>query len=191
MVDVPDFDSVYRADPDPWRVRSSFYERRKLEIVLAALAAPTYTQAWDPGCGVGELAARLSRRVASVLATDASAEAVALATERCADLPHVEVARSALPARPDRGGFDLVVISEFFYYLLPEVRDESVAMIDSVLAADGELVALHWRPKPHDAFLSGEDVQAEIDTHVRRLGWQPVVQHTDASFQLNSYRRGR
>ena len=60
MVKVPDFDALYEADPDPFQVRSSFYEQRKIGLVLDCLTKPTYAAAWDPACGVGELAARLA-----------------------------------------------------------------------------------------------------------------------------------
>ena len=48
MVNVPDFDALYEADPDPFRVRSSFYEQRKLGLVLDCLTKPFYGAAWDP-----------------------------------------------------------------------------------------------------------------------------------------------
>ena len=38
MIKVPDFEALYRRDADPWQVASSFYEQRKLELVLAALS---------------------------------------------------------------------------------------------------------------------------------------------------------
>jgi hypothetical protein len=62
MIDLPDFDALYRDDPDPWQVRSSFYEQRKLDIVLAGLQRPRYRSAWDPACGVGELRTRPTSR---------------------------------------------------------------------------------------------------------------------------------
>ena len=37
MVNVPDFDTLYRDDPDPWQVASSFYEQRKRAVLLASL----------------------------------------------------------------------------------------------------------------------------------------------------------
>ena len=102
MFEVPDFDAIYRADPDPFEVRSSFYEARKLDLLLACLARPTYATAWDPACGVGELAARLASRCDLVLASDASLEAVRLTSARCADLPAVTVVHQALhPALRD------------------------------------------------------------------------------------------
>ena len=89
MVNVPDFDTLYRADPDPWQVASSFYEQRKRAVVLASLTRARYRSAWDPGCGTGELAVHLATRADSVLATDISGEAVRLTAARCAELHQV------------------------------------------------------------------------------------------------------
>lgn len=41
-----DLDSWYRDDPDPFAVRSSPYEQRKLAVVLASLTAPRYALVW-------------------------------------------------------------------------------------------------------------------------------------------------
>ena len=50
MVNVPDFDTLYRADPDPWGVASSFYERRKLR----SCSPPSSPSATDiSGTGTG------------------------------------------------------------------------------------------------------------------------------------------
>lgn len=189
---VPDFDSVYRSDPDPWRVRSSFYERRKLEVVLACLSSPTYATAWDPACGVGELAARLSGRVDRVLATDASVEASRLTRDRAADLANVEVHAQALPAPPPQGWgpLALVLLSEFLYYLPAAERSASLSMITAVVADRAELVSLHWRHKPHDAWLSGAEVQVEVSQQLLADGWRRLVTHEDRDFVLHSFERG-
>lgn len=189
MTDVPDFDSVYRADPDPWQVRSSFYEQRKLEVVLASLSAPTYDRAWDPACGVGELAARLGHRASSVLATDASVEAVRLTQARVADLATVAVRRHALPAAPGSELYDLVALCEFLYYLDADHRRDTLDLVDRLVSPTGELISVHWRHKPHDAWLSGAAVQGEIDAHLQRRDWQRLVHHEDVDFVLASYRR--
>ncbi len=189
MTDVPDFDSVYRADPDPWRVRTSFYERRKLEIVLASLSAASYHRAWDPACGVGELAARLGARATSVLATDASVEAVALTQARVADLPTVAVRQHALPDAPGPEPYELIALCEFLYYLDADDRRATLDLVDRLASPSGELVSVHWRHKPHDAWLSGAAVQDEIDAHLRQRDWQRLVHHHDVDFVLASYRR--
>lgn len=189
MTDVPDFDSVYRADPDPWQVRTSFYEQRKLEVVLASLSAPTYDRAWDPACGVGELAARLGERVSAVLATDASIEAVRLTQARITDLATVTVRQHALPAAPGPEPYDLVALCEFLYYLDADDRRATLDLVDGLISPAGELISVHWRHKPHDAWLSGAAVQGEIDARLHQHGWQRVVHHDDVDFVLASYRR--
>ena len=83
MSQPPDFETLYRANHDPWRVGTSSYEQRKLDIVLACLSRPRYCLAWDPACGTGHLAARLAERCDRVLASDASEAAVALTTTEC------------------------------------------------------------------------------------------------------------
>ena len=188
---MPDFDALYRGDADPWQVRSSFYERRKLEIVLSSLSSATYAAAWDPACGVGELAARLAGRSTRVLATDASAEAVRLTRQRCAGLDAVTSVRQALPTSPpaDFPRPDLVVLSEFLYYLTATDRAASLRMIDVSAARDAELMSLHWRHKPEDAWLSGADTQAEISRALTASGWRPVVHLEDRDFVLNAFER--
>jgi SAM-dependent methyltransferase len=191
---IPDFEAMYAADPDPWRVGSSFYEGRKRDLVLAALARPTYAAAWDPACGTGHLVERLAERCGTVLAGDASARAVELTTARCGPLPNVAVRRSALPAAPGRcpdAGFDLVVVAEFLYYLSPEDRLASLARVDALAAPAGaEVVAVHWRHRPHDGWLSGADVQQEIVAFLGQRGWSGAVHLDDPDFVLDSLVRG-
>ncbi len=189
--EIPDFDALYRSDPDPWSVRSSAYEQRKLGIVLACLSQARYANAWDPSCGVGALAGGLAARADRVLATDASVEAVALTRAHCADMANVDVGRLALPAAPDRSGFDLVVLAEFWYYLDAGARAQTLAMIEDRVAAAAEVVSLHWRAKPHDGWFSGEDAEREIATDLGRRGWTRTTQLVDQEFSLAIHRRDR
>ena len=120
MIKVPDFEALYRRDADPWQVASSFYEQRKLDLVLAALSRPTTSGPgirpaapviWPPG----------SRRAAGRSWPPTLAAASVKITRRtCAGLDNV-VVRQARGARGRAAGraarFDLVVVSEFLYYL--------------------------------------------------------------------------
>jgi len=189
VTEIPDFDALYRAEPDPWSVRTSPYEQRKLSITLACLNRPRYRAAWDPACGVGELAFRLADRADRVLATDASAEAVALARQRCADRAGVQVARLRLPLPSAWTGLDLIVLSEFCYYLEAADRRSMLTMINSVAADNAEVLSVHWRFKPHDGWLSGENVQREIAGALRRSGWAQTTHHLDTNFILDVHRR--
>lgn len=191
MVNVPDFDELYRSDPDPWQVASSFYERRKQAVLLACLTRPHYTAAWDPGCGTGELAAALTERADTVLATDASTEAIRLTAGRCAGLPTVRTATLRQPGRPDlpadATGFDLTVVAEFAYYLTAADRRAFWDVVDSSSAPAAEVVIIHWRHRPHDAYLSGLDVTLEGTHRLTEAdhGWEHRVRHDDQDFVLD------
>ena len=192
MINVPDFDALYRADPDPWQVAGSFYEQRKQAVLLACLTRPRYTAAWDPGCGTGELAAALADRTGSVLATDSSTEAVRLTARRCGGLGTVVVAPLRQPADPDRpgegtGGFDLTVVAEFAYYLTAPDRAAFCDVVNASSAPTAEIVIVHWRHRPHDAYLSGLDVTAEGTRRLTEAGhrWERRVRHDDQDFVLD------
>lgn len=188
---VPDFESLYAREPDPWQVRSSFYEQRKLDVLLATLGRPFYGSAWDPACGVGELALRLSARCTTVLATDLAASAVELTRHRCAGESAITVAQLTLPAAPEPPQtFDLVVLSEFLYYLDADDRAAALDLVDTLTSSDAEIVSVHWRHHPHDAWLSGVDTEAEIAGHLSAHGWSQTVSHHDEQFVLDSFRRG-
>jgi hypothetical protein len=187
VVNVPDFEALYQTDADPWQVQSSFYEARKLDLVLACLSRPTYAAAWDPSCGVGELAARLASRAESVLASDASAQAVQLTRRRCRSAANVTALHLALPDPPpaDAGPFDLIVLSEFVYYLTDAQRAMALSAVRDMAAERAEVVAVHWRHHPSDAYLSGEQVQDEIVTQFKQWGGQHVIQHDDREFIID------
>jgi SAM-dependent methyltransferase len=192
----PDFEQMYADDPDPWRVATSWYEQRKLGIVLAALRRPAYRWAWDAGCGTGELAVRLAPRCDAVLATDLSARAVEL-TRRRADeegMRNISVQVNALPLRPSGLSEaavqpDLIILSEFLYYLDADQRAQTWRLIEASTAPEADVVAVHWRPKPEDAWLSGEAVQRELNDYLTDAGWCRVVTHTDVEFVVATWSR--
>ena len=181
----PDFDAMYAADPDPWDVESSWYERRKLAVLLACLPRERYATAWEPGSGPGITTRALASRVERLTASDGSAAAVRLAQERCADLGHVDVRRSSLPHVPVAHPVDLVVAAEFLYYL-----PDRVAALDALWRATvrgGHLLSMHWRHLPDDAHLSGEQMQDEFGAFARQRGARRLVHHLDEDFRLDVY----
>ncbi|MGI8717166.1 MAG: class I SAM-dependent methyltransferase [Lapillicoccus sp.] len=189
---TPDFDALYRRNEDPWAVRTSWYERRKLAVVVASLQRERYTSAWDPACGTGDLALALRGRCDRVAASDVSARAVAMTRELTRDAPGVQTFRHALPAPPEplNGPVELVVLGEFLYYLPPADRTATYRLVDRVAAPTAEVLSVHWRHHPHDAWLSGEQVTAELDGCLRATGWSAAVRHTDLGFVLASWVRG-
>jgi hypothetical protein len=187
MSTPPDFESLYREDPDPWQVATLWYEQRKLDIVLASLRRPRYQIAWDPACGTGHLAERLAARAGTVCATDTAPTATRLTIQRCAHLDNVTVRQLTLPDSPAGIGSrpDLIVLSEFFYYLDDVQRQQTLHMIDGYAAPVCDLVSVHWRHAPDDAWLSGAGAQAEITARLTQAGWSHSLHHREADFILD------
>jgi len=140
----PFFDSIYAADPDPWRFATSDYEREKYRVTLAALSRPHYVRGLDVGCSIGVLTRQLAGRCCELVAIDITEKPLAEARRRSADAPWVRFARMAAPGEWPDGAFDLIVLSEVVYYLS---RDEVAALARRIVAslgAGGDLVLVHW-----------------------------------------------
>lgn len=185
----PDFDAMYAADPDPWNVRDSWYERRKEAVVLALLARERYAHAWDAASGTGDLALALSRRCERVTASDASARAVALTRDLLSDAS-ASVVVNALPEVPPLAAApDLVVLAEVLYYLPEADRIRALDAVGAAARPSAELVVVHWRHHPDDAFLAGAAATEEADDVLRERGWERVVWHDDRHFVAASWVR--
>lgn len=190
-ITTPDFDALYSTDNDPWRVGRSWYEQRKLGLVMASLSKQRYHLAWDPACGTGALVERLATRCDRVVAHDASVEATSIASRRLAQVPNATVAHAPLPGSADDlpGPIDLLVLSEFAYYLPPEELRRSLDAVVLHLADDVEVLSVHWRPHPDDAFVSGADVTEHIGRHLCAAGLQQYLRHDEPQFVLASWIR--
>jgi SAM-dependent methyltransferase len=176
---------MYRADGDPWQVETSWYERRKLSVLLASLPAEHYRRGWEPGCGPGLVSVALAERTDELVASDVSETAVALARERTAHLPAVRVVRSELPQVPFEGRVDLLVAAEFLYYV-PDL-DRALEALWSVCEPGAHLVFVHWAHHPHDAFRGGPGMHARISLDSVRRKATKLVTHVDADFLLDVY----
>jgi len=184
--EVPDFDDLYRSDPDPWEVGSSWYERRKLALLMASLPYECYPRAWEPGCGIGVSTAALAERVTvSMSASDASPVAVDLARQRCADLSHVTVRQSRLPEVPLDAPVDLVVVAEFLYYV-PDLQSALDALW-SATKSGAHLVFMHWAHQPEDAYRSGPEMHAAVAADASHRRAVRLVTHAETDFQLDIY----
>lgn len=176
------FDQMYGASDDPYGLRTRWYEERKRNLLLAALPARRYANAYEPGCGVGELTLALASRCERLLASDLSHHAVAIARNRCASLDHVHIHQQDLPAEwPDAAGpFDLIVLSEVGYFLTASAMNALAACCARSLDAAGTIVACDWRPHFAERALPTDEVHAAIDA----LGLARIVRHEEDDFVL-------
>jgi cyclopropane fatty-acyl-phospholipid synthase-like methyltransferase len=177
------FDDLYRNNDDPWRYRTSWYERRKRDLVLASLPRERYESAFEPACSNGELSAMIARRCTRLLACDVSEAAVRNASERLADTSNITLEQRAVPDEwPTDARFDLIVISELAYYLSPETTATLARLASTSLSDEGALVACHWRYPFKGKLQSAEDIHATFDAAIHGAR---IVQHAEADFILD------
>ena len=152
------FDALYQSDADPWNFETKPYEHQKYAATLQQLPRPHYRSALELGCSIGVLTRLLAARTDRLLGVDAAQLAADRARARCADLPHVQIARATLPDEFPAGPFDLILMSEVGYYF---ARPDLARLSERVLGAlesGGDLVLVHYLPDVPDYPLTGDEV---------------------------------
>lgn len=178
------FERLYAADPDPWKMETSWYERRKYALTLASLPDERYHSAFEPGCSIGVLTEALAPRCDALLAVELTSAATAIATRRLEAWPNVAVRRATLPEDWPDGPFDLLVLSEVAYYFdadeLRQLLDRAVAS----LQAGATVIGVHWQGPTDYPLTAGESHRTITATP----GLVPVVSHEEPAFLLDVWR---
>ena len=186
-MDRSHFDALFAQSDDPWRMRSSWYEQRKRAVLLASLPAATFTSGYEPACAAGELTAPLSLRCQSLLSSDGSERAVRATRERIRGSDHVQVVQAWLPDEWPAGPFDLIVLSEFLYYLAPTALDRLAQRVQHSRTPHAVVVACHWRAPIEGCALAGEAVHARLS---QMLEMPRIVHYLDDDFCLDIWQSG-
>jgi len=188
---MTDFEALYRRDPDPWSVRSAWYERRKRALLMAALPRERYGLALELGSGTGETTRQLAARCDAVRAVDLSATAVETSRRvLSADgLANVDVNVMCLPdAWPlgEREQADLIVVSELAYYFDDAALAHFFAKCHASLAPDADWAMCHYTRDFHDRCQPTHRLHETVDAmpDLRR-----IVTHVDEDFRLDIWRR--
>jgi nodulation protein S (NodS) len=186
--DTDYLDRLYAADPDnPWRLSGSYYERRTREIVLAVLNKPRFETAFEPARSSGELTKELAERCESLLASGYHPRAVGEARRRLSPLANVTVESMLLPEQwPTGRRFDLIVLSEFGYYLAPAAWHTICEQAAAGLSEGGTVVACHWRADFAERRSQTARLHAALD---RTLGACRYIRVSDRDFLLDAWTR--
>jgi len=154
---VAAFDALYRDDADPWSTSERWYEERKRGLVLASLPKRRFADAYEAGCGNGNLSVELAARCDVVEASDASREALVRAKARPALPPNIRFVQHLLPADwPDRA-YELIVLSEVLYFLAPADIDSIAARVGLYARDADTVIACDWRAPIEGHSLTGEE----------------------------------
>jgi 2-polyprenyl-3-methyl-5-hydroxy-6-metoxy-1,4-benzoquinol methylase len=150
---------MYAGVQDPWELSTRWYEQRKYDITLAMLPNRRYRHAFEPGCSIGTLTARLARRCDHVTAVDVvdAALQTADATLREAGCrERVTLATLSLDEPWPAGAFDLLMLSEVAYYLHADTLAQVLRRECPRLQRGANIVAAHWRHEVPDYPLTGD-----------------------------------
>ena len=151
------FDERYADEGDPWATRTSWYERRKRAVVLAALRDERYRLAVEVGCGTATLTAELARRCDAALGVDASLPALAEARRTLAGLPNAWVEHRTIDDGLPAADVDLVVVSELGSYVDPDALRH---LLEQARVRGAHVALCHWRGEGEDLRTSAADVHA-------------------------------
>jgi SAM-dependent methyltransferase len=181
------FRDLYASSTDPWGMAERWYETRKYALSVALLPRERYPSAFEPGCSIGVLTARLAPRCDRLLACDAAGAAVESARTRTAGLPGVRVERRTVPGQwPPGSSFDLIVLSELLYYFGDTDLEEVLALSAGALRPDGHLLAVHWRHHAPGYPRTGDNVHQALDGHG---GLARLARYQDPDFTAEVFTR--
>ncbi len=127
----------------------------------------------EVGCSIGVLTRLLAPLADEVVALDISATAIETARARNPDLAHVRFLAAGFFEAELAAPFDLILFSEVLYYLQPAEVAAAARRAEDLLAAEGEIVLVHWLGQGHHP-LSGDEAAdaflAALSPDVRRTG---------------------
>jgi SAM-dependent methyltransferase len=180
------FEMKYKKCEDPWSFATSRYEQERYAAVLSATGDRRYRRAFEPGCSIGVLTARLAQICDFVEAMDISPTAIALARDRTKHLHNVRTTCGALPSLLPSGNFDLIVFSEVGYYFTEDDLFAVATSLNDRICKSGEFLAVHWLGESPDHLLSGDRVHEILD-EIPTL----VLRHRErhANFRLDVWTR--
>lgn len=178
------FERMYRERPDPWSFASREYEQQRYETILGFVPHGRFRRAFEPGCSVGELTARLAARCGFVTAIDIAETAVETARQRCRELTNVDVHQGSLLDDMPSDQFDLIVLSEIGYYFTKPQLTDLATDLASRLDDGGQLIAVHWTGVSEDHLLSGESVHRILR---KRLPLEHLHHETHSSDDVDGF----
>lgn len=179
-----DFDEMFEGGDDPW-ASSSWYERRKRALTLAAVQQERPARVLDLGCSTGVLTRELARRAEQVVGIDVSGKALEVARRDAP--PTITWIQGEAPeiCQDVPSSLDLIVVSEVGYFLTPFEWWLTLGRLVRRLTDGGELILVHWRHPTRDIPLDGPAVHAAATSALRSIA---VSHYEDHDVLIDGFR---
>lgn len=163
-VDRDHLRALYAGTSDPWGFEHSAYEQAKFDTTRRALSRPHYRNAFELGCGNGQLAKHLIELCDSYTGMDAVEIAVEAARKA---VPTASFIQDFYPCALPTDDFDLLILSEILYFL----NNDSLRNLASDIGASwpqAEVLCVSWLGETDHA-LQGEEAleifTSALETH--------------------------
>ena len=178
-------------DPTLDEASNDCEREERYTTILGFVPHGRFRRAFEPGCSIGELTARLAARCGFVTAIDIADVAVDPARDRCSGLGNVDVHQGSLLDNMPQGPFDLVVFSEIGYYFVPAQLIELAHEIAPRIEPRGQLIAVHGTGAAPDHVLPGRVVHEILREHLpmEHLHYENHESDDRDGFVLDVWRR--
>ena len=186
-LDADYFARIYADEVDPWGFATSDYERDKYADTLASLPRERYANAFEIGCAIGVLSARLAERTDALLGVDLNEQVLAEARRRNSGQPHVRFERMMFPRERPDDAFDLIVVSEVAYYWAGEDFALAQRHIRDMLRPGGHLILVHYTPEATDYPMTGDEVHERFFAFAKTCGMSHVRGHRRERYRLDVF----
>lgn len=137
------------------------YPQRVVERISDDFANLHSLNILEVGCGSGQATEMFARTGAQILATDLSAELIALARKRLAAFPNVDFIVSAFETLKPSQTFDLLISAQAFHWIPSEIGLRKAAQ----LLKPGGRIGLFWNFFRYQ----GDDVRQQLRSLIVKL----------------------
>ncbi len=154
------FEDRFASDDDPWTTFTGRDEALKRRAILHAMGPGPWGRVLELAAGNGSNSAAIAPRALRLDATEATAAGTRLVARAvAAHAPRARAIRLALPARPPRRRYDIVVVAELLYYLSARDMRATARIVARALRRGGVLVLAHHRVDFHDFAQHADGIQ--------------------------------